>query len=48
MSKIPEDEKCPACSSKFDKRSINELTKDPQVVTRKKRKLDDGVKANGA
>lgn len=48
MSKIPEDEKCPACSSEFDKRSIYELTKDPQVVTRKKRKLDDSAKANGS
>jgi len=43
MSSIPDDGKCPACSSDFDKRSINELTKIPQVVTKKKRKLEDGT-----
>ncbi|KAI5964513.1 TFB4 [Candida theae] len=40
MSHVPESGKCPACSSDFDKRSIYELTREPQVVTKKKRKLD--------
>ncbi|KAI5968593.1 TFB4 [Candida margitis] len=46
MSKIPDDGKCPACASEFDKRIIHELTKDPQVVTKKKRKLEDSNKAS--
>lgn len=45
MSFVPDDLKCPACSSEFDQGIVQELTRDPQVaVVKKKRKLD---KANG-
>ncbi|KAG5419721.1 TFB4 [Candida metapsilosis] len=48
MSQVPDDGKCPACSSDFDKRSVKELTREPQVVTKKKRKLEDASKVNGS
>ncbi|RCK57560.1 RNA polymerase II transcription factor B subunit 4 [Candida viswanathii] len=45
MSKLPDNGKCPACDSAFDKKIINELIREPQVISKKKRKLDNGNSA---
>ncbi|EER34111.1 hypothetical protein CTRG_02929 [Candida tropicalis MYA-3404] len=45
MSKLPDNGKCPACDSAFDKKIINELIREPQVISKKKRKLDNGTSA---
>ncbi|EGW30349.1 uncharacterized protein SPAPADRAFT_63205 [Spathaspora passalidarum NRRL Y-27907] len=39
MSIIPDSKKCPTCNSQFDERIIHQLTKEPEVV-KKKRKID--------
>ncbi|RLV96558.1 RNA polymerase II transcription factor B subunit 4 [Spathaspora sp. JA1] len=39
MSIIPESKTCPTCQSQFDEKIIHQLTKEPEVV-KKKRKLD--------
>ncbi|KAL6454077.1 TFB4 General transcription and DNA repair factor IIH subunit TFB4 [Candida maltosa Xu316] len=43
MSKLPEVGKCPACDSSFDKKIIAELNREPQVISKKKRKLENGA-----
>lgn len=45
MSKLPDNGKCPACDSVFDKKIINDLIREPQVISKKKRKLDNGTSA---
>lgn len=40
MSLVPEDGKCPACHLDFDKTIISQLTKEPEVIPKKKRKLE--------
>ncbi|CAK9440180.1 uncharacterized protein LODBEIA_P42800 [Lodderomyces beijingensis] len=47
MSKIPEDARCPACASDFDKKIIQSLLRDPQVAPKKKRKIGDIAKEDG-
>ncbi|KAI3402919.1 TFB4 [Candida oxycetoniae] len=47
MSKIPENAKCPACSSDFDKKLIQSLNRNPQVTSKKKRKLEKQPLENG-
>ncbi|KAI5963016.1 TFB4 [Candida pseudojiufengensis] len=48
MSYIPSENKCPACSSEFDSKIVQQLTKDPQIIiNKKKRKLDNSVKEVG-
>ena len=40
MSQLPQSGKCPACDSEFDKKIIQDLNREPQVIS--KRKLENG------
>ena len=42
MSQLPQSGKCPACDSEFDKKIIQDLNREPQVISKKKRKLENG------
>ncbi|KAK6203413.1 TFIIH subunit Tfb4/p34 [Scheffersomyces amazonensis] len=47
MSIIPETKMCPACRSEFDPRILAQLTQTPEVISKKKRKLDAKGIENG-
>ncbi|GEQ72649.1 hypothetical protein JCM33374_g6336 [Metschnikowia sp. JCM 33374] len=47
MSVIPESGDCPTCKSKFNEKLLSKLRRGP-VIARKKRKIEDGEKKEGA